>query len=261
MVEPDGRVVLGRSVIGEIQMINIGICDDEVKVAGRMENLLLEISDQEKIPINVDVFYSGNTLEKEILKGTKYDLIYLDIQMENGDGITAAKNIRKVDENVLFIFVSGYEKYALELFRLDVFEFIKKPFDDKIFGEVFLKANKKIVNKNFYYLFHYSGNEFKVPYSDIMYFESRGRKILIHMSNGEINSFNGKLSDIEKELSEGKVPFLRVHQSYLVNYHQIRSRNRKEVRLNDNSVLPISEERQKSFRREYGKLLGGEIDE
>ena len=124
-------------------MINIGICDDEVKVAGRMENLLLEISDQEKIPINVDVFYSGNTLEKEILKGTKYDLIYLDIQMENGDGITAAKNIRKVDENVLFIFVSGYEKYALELFRLDVFEFIKKPFDDRIFREVFLKANKK----------------------------------------------------------------------------------------------------------------------
>jgi len=47
--------------------------------------------------------------------------------MENGDGITTAKNIRKTDENVLLIYVSGYDKYIMELFRLDVFAFIKKP--------------------------------------------------------------------------------------------------------------------------------------
>ncbi len=47
--------------------------------------------------------------------------------MKGGDGITAAENIRKVDDNVLLIYVSGYDKYMMELFRLDVFGFIKNP--------------------------------------------------------------------------------------------------------------------------------------
>lgn len=241
-------------------MINIGICDDEVKVAAQMENLILKISETEKIPVNVDVFYSGNTLEKEILRGTSYDLLYLDIHMQNGDGITAAQNIRKMDENVLFVFVSGYDKYALELFRLDVFEFVKKPFQDKAFEDPFLKATKKIGEKRYYFTFRYRGNEYKVPCIDIMYLESSARKILVHMKNGDIHSFNGKLSDIEEQLSTGKIPFLRIHQSYLVNYHQIKSRNKKEIRMTDDTILSISEDRQKIFSLEYGKLLGGELD-
>ena len=121
-------------------MINVGICDDEKIIAAQIENMVLDISTKEKIPVNIDVFYSGNTLEKEILQGTYYDLLFLDIYMKNGDGITAAKNIRKMDENVLFIFVSGYDKYALELFRLDVFEFLKKPILYDTFKDVFLRA-------------------------------------------------------------------------------------------------------------------------
>lgn len=241
-------------------MINIGICDDEIKIAAQMENLILEICEREKIPVNIDVFYSGKTLEKEILRGTNYDLLYLDIHMQNGDGITAAQNIRKIDTNVLFIFVSGYDKYALELFRLDVFEFVKKPFQKKAFENLFLKANKKIGEKRYYFTFRYRGTEFKVPCIDIIYIESSGRKILVHMKNGEVHSFNGKLSDVEEELSTGKVPFLRIHQSYLVNYHQIKSRNRTEVRMTDDTILAVSEDRQRSFKIKYGKLLGGEID-
>ena len=53
--------------------------------------------------IDTDVFYSGNDLVREISSGKKFDLIYMDIQMENGDGITAAKNIRKKDEDAMII--------------------------------------------------------------------------------------------------------------------------------------------------------------
>lgn len=199
-------------------------------------------------------------MEKDILQGTKYDLLYLDIHMQNGDGITAAKNIRKVDENVLFIFVSGYEKYALELFRLDVFEFVKKPFSDELFRDVFSQASRKIGEKRYYFIFRYRGTEFKVPCIDIMYFESSGRKILLYMKNGEVFSFNGKLSDVEENLSNGKIPFLRIHQSFLVNFYQIKSRSKTVVQMENGVILTISEEKQKKFRMKYGKLLGGEID-
>ena len=77
-------------------MIKIAICDDEEIITSQIDNIIHEICDKEDIPVDLDVFYSGQRLEKEVKDGTKYDLIYLDIQMNNGDGITAAKNIRKM---------------------------------------------------------------------------------------------------------------------------------------------------------------------
>lgn len=126
-------------------MINIAICDDENIIVSQIESIIFNICKRESILVDTDVFYSGQTLEKEISNGTKYDLIYLDIQMANGDGIVTAKNIRKMDENVLLIYVSGYDKYMMELFRLDVFAFIKKPIEDKYFEYIFWMPIEKSV--------------------------------------------------------------------------------------------------------------------
>lgn len=241
-------------------MINIAICDDENIIVSQIENIIFNICKREGIPINTDVFYSGRALEKEISSGTKYDLIYLDIQMTNGDGITTAKNIRKMDENVLLIYVSGYDKYMMELFRLDVLAFIKKPIDNKYFENIFLDANRKICNNKVYFSFYYKNEEYKILCIDILYFESSGRKINVHVRNDSIEKFNGKLSEVESWLDKGKIPFLRIHQSYLVNYHHIKSRSKTEVTLIDGTKLPISEDRRKNFGEQYGRLLGGEVD-
>lgn len=113
-------------------MIRIAVCDDENVIVNQIEHIISEVCKRESIPVNIDVFYSGRELKRQVTSGTKYDIIFLDIQMKGGDGITAAENIRKVDDNVLLIYVSGYDKYMMELFRLDVFGFIKKPIDEEI---------------------------------------------------------------------------------------------------------------------------------
>lgn len=241
-------------------MLNIAICDDEYFMTGQMENIICDICKRENILADVDVFYNGKSLEKEILRGKRYDLMYLDIQMENGDGINTARNIRKVDEDTIIIFVSAYDRYMMELFRLDVFAFVKKPIQEESFSKIFVEANQKIGRKNLYFSFCYKSEEFKILCKNILYFESKGRQIRIHTRSGKTEVFNGKLANVENKLAEGKVPFLRIHQSFLVNYHMIRARNKKEVTLITNEKLPISEDRQKKFCKEYGSLLGGEID-
>lgn len=90
-------------------MLNIAICDDDDLIAHQIESVLHNIGDEENVKIDTDVFYSGNDLVREISSGKKFDLIYMDIQMENGDGITAAKNIRKKDEDAMIIFISSYD--------------------------------------------------------------------------------------------------------------------------------------------------------
>lgn len=116
-------------------MIQVAICDDESLVAHQLESIIWDTCNSAGIKVDTEVYNSGFALEKGILTGQKFDLIYLDIQMKNGDGISTARNIRKMDENVIIIFVSSYDKYMMELFRLDVFAFIKKPIEqDAVYG-------------------------------------------------------------------------------------------------------------------------------
>lgn len=241
-------------------MIKVAICDDDYLIAHQIENIIWSTCNREKIKVDTEVYYSGITLAQEVCIGQKFDLIYLDIEMENGDGISVAKSIREKDENAIIIFVSSYDKYMMELFRLDVFSFIKKPIDNDTFSKTFLEANQKICSKNFFFSFKYRNQEYKILCSEILYFESKGRQISTHEKSGEVCVFNGKLSDVEKNLEKGKIPFLRIHQSYLVNYFGIRSKTKSEVTLINGVGLPISEERQKKFSIDYGKMLKGEIN-
>ncbi|MDE7334361.1 MAG: LytTR family DNA-binding domain-containing protein [Lachnospiraceae bacterium] len=241
-------------------MLKIAVCDDEKVITGQIESMLLALCGQEGIAVDVEVFYDGSTLERSIQGGARYDLLYLDIQMKDENGITAAGNIRKCDENMLIIFVSGYDKYLMDLFRLDVFAFIRKPIDSSYFYDTFMEAHRKICSKKFYFTFRYKSEEYKIPCSEILFFESAGRQIKVNLCDGNTETFNGKLSEVEAKLSEGKVPFLRIHQSYLVNYHLIKSRTKSQVTLVNGMKLTISEDRQKIFSREYARLLEREIN-
>lgn len=99
-----------------MQMLKIAICDDEMALVSHIEKLILDICAEECILVETDTFYNGNALAERVIQGERFDMIYMDIQMDEGDGITAAENIRKTDEDVVLIYISGYEKYMLRLF-------------------------------------------------------------------------------------------------------------------------------------------------
>lgn len=241
-------------------MLKVAICDDQKAIVSQIKKLIHCISKDEKLSVDVKSFYSGEALEKDILSGHRYDLLYLDIKMGGANGIEAATNIRKIDEDMLIIFVSSYDSYYRQLFRIGVFSFIKKPLEKDEFTRIFHEANNLIHDKNRYFTFHFRFNEFKILLKDILFFESGGRKITVHQRDGKEVAFNAKLKDIEKNLTPSKIPFLRIHQSYLVNFHLIRSRSRNFVTLINEVELPISEDRLKMFNKEYAKLLGDEIN-
>ena len=241
-------------------MLKIAICDDDYDILIQLEKYLFEISKQENLNLDVEVFTDGELLRRELNNGTVYDMIYMDIQMKNENGITTIHEIRKTDETTLVIYISSFEKYAIELFPLDVFYFIRKPVDISEFKRVFIAAHKRLAERNVYFRYSYKNSEYKLLHKDIIYFESQGRKIYIHLKNGEIKFFNGKLSDIEQKLMDGKGCFMRVHQSYLVNYHHIVAKSRKQVALSNGETIQISEERQKTFSMQYSQLLEADLN-
>lgn len=126
---------------------------------------------------------------------------------------------------------------------------------DKRIQKLSVKGLLKICKNNFYFMFRYKGEEYKLPCKEILYFESAGKKIRVNLMNGDAEIFVGKLSDVAERLGNGKIPFLRIHQSYLVNYYWIRARSKTEVTLCNGTKLPISGERKKNFSFIYDMLL------
>ena len=232
-------------------MLKIAICDDDLGFTGSLETMVLEESRSIGIRVDTNVFSDGKTLLKSIQSGERYGLIFIDIEMEQVDGISAAWKIRETDRSVLFIYISGYDKYLKELFEVEPFRFLSKPLDKEKFRRYFKEACQRIGETEVFFQFTFNRELRKVPLKDVVYFESRNRVVHIFFGDGSTTYFYGKLSDVEKELAESRRYFLRIHQSFLVNYDYIIKMNfyNLTIRMNGKEInLKISEDRQRAAR-------------
>ncbi|WP_122641947.1 LytR/AlgR family response regulator transcription factor [Luxibacter massiliensis] len=239
-------------------MVKIAVCDDNVNMAAELEALLLEIETLYKIDMDIDIFFDGKTLCNSIELGNKYDMIYLDIRMKEVNGISAAKKIREKDLDTILIYVSSYDSYLKQLFEVQPFRFLDKPVDRERFCSTFIKAYQKIMDNSIFFQYKFNKEIYRVPVKEIMYFESDNRVIHLVMET-RIDRFYGKLNVVEEWFRNSKMVFLRIHQSYLVNFTYIKCMGFTKLELFNGKVLPISDERQKKIRDKYCSFIGGEL--
>lgn len=235
--------------------MRIAICDDDMAVTGVMDGMLQKIEKEEKIEMEVDVFFGGAGLWEQIQQTGAYDLIYLDIEMKDMDGITVARKIREKDPYTILIFVSAYDSYFRQLFEVEPFRFLDKPLDEKIFREYFLLAYKRISTQNERFAFRFEKRIYQLPLREIVYFESNLRLIYIHGKDREYR-FYGKLNQVQEQMEKMSRYFIRIQRSYLVNYYHILSMNGKEVELITGEKLPVSKEYKDRALSRYLELLG-----
>lgn len=238
-------------------MINIGICDDDLIFATKIETMLIKISKSQLIEMNIEVYSDGCELWNDIQNCNTFDLLYLDIEMLQVNGIDVARKIREKDIDVIIIYISSYENYFIQLFEVEPFRFIKKPVDDEIFYDYFNKEYERILGSDVFFEYKFNKVPHKIMLKNVLYFESSWRLIEIK-GKDENGKFYGKLNMVEKKLESGKIPFLRIHQSYLVNYRFVKEISFYKVVLYDGTELQISEDRQKMVRDKYNVLMGGE---
>ena len=246
-------------------MLRIAICDDDMRFSGELEERVRREAVKAGTGVDTETYSDGDTLVADIKKGYRYDLIFLDIEMERVNGINAARQIRRVDRSALLIYVSGYDQYLKELFEVEPFRFLSKPVDEEKFRKYFRDACIRISETEAYYRFSFNKKIGKVAVGDIVYFESRKRVVHIFMADGSVERFYGQLNAVEKELSEGRQEFLRIHQSYLVNYSYIGRMSFSEVIviMGDGKEKPIriSEDREKAVRARLCDLAGKKVVE
>lgn len=231
-------------------MLNIAICDDDIRTTGKMEMLIQKIAKQNFIDVETEVFWDGKDLVDAITEEGCFDIIYLDIEMEKEDGISAAKRIRMYDKNVLIIYVTSHENHMKESFLVRPFQFLVKPVSEAQMESCFQAAYEEICSEDCYFRYSYQRVNRKIPIRDILYFESNKRKVSIVTEHGDYELY-GKLNEIEKSLKAAKLSFLRVHQSYLVNYKHVEGQAYDFVLMDNGRKISISEDRRRMISEQY----------
>lgn len=231
-------------------MLNVAICDDDIWITGKIEFMIQEIARKHFIDVETEVYWNGKSLADTIEAGERFDMIYLDIEMGKEDGISAAKRIRKYDKNVMIIYVTSHENHMKETFSVRPFRFLLKPVSEMQMAKCFEEAYDEISSGDFYFRYSYQRVHHKVLLRDILYFESSKRKVFIVTEKGRYELY-GKLNEIEKSLKDCKVSFLRVHQSFLVNYKHVEGQGYDFVVMDNGVRLSISEDRRKGIGEQY----------
>lgn len=228
-------------------MYRIAICDDENLTCTQLEDFLLDYSHNYNLQLNIDIFYSCDKILNFLGNGEIYDLIFLDIELGNSNGIEVGKFIREKlhNESLILIYISSKEHYAMQLFQTRPFDFLIKPFNFKLISATLKKAFSLIDVSSKHFEYKVGQTLYRIKYSDIIYFRSLKRKILISSVNGDYE-FYGHLTDVLNRLSQNS--FIQIHKSYIINYDYVAEYNYEWVKTVRNEIINISKPFRKNVR-------------
>ena len=235
-------------------VIKIAICDDDKEVCTSVNHIVEKLLHQTEIKAEIYTFYSGKELCEKMLN-VKYDLIFLDIEIPEMNGVEIGKYIRKKLENNVaqIVYISSKKSYAMELFENRPFDFLIKPLTEEAIKKVLNNYLNVYGDRGLFFTYQKSRSTYNIELSKIMYFERNKRKITVKTTE-EDDEFYGSLEDIYTELKDNK--FFFIHKSFLVNYSFIKIFNNDKVIMADGRELPISQARRKKIREKYLKMEG-----
>ena len=231
-------------------MLSIAVCDDEVIECSNMARKIKDILEEMKIPCIIRQFRSGGELLQAL---ESFDIVFLDIIMQELDGMKTAQIFREKGSDKILIFVSSSREYVFEAYDVEAFQYLMKPVDERKLKSVLQKAVFKTENHSQEFIIvSRERQKKKVFLDDIYYFEIKGRIVDVHGAEG-IFTYYEQIGELENKLRDKG--FFRCHKSYLINLKHVDGYNRQEVILENGEKIVIAKRRYDKFVQEVLKIM------
>lgn len=240
-------------------MYRIGICDDDKELCSGLEEQIYHIAEELSVRADIEVWYSGESILNDLGNGTQLDLIFLDIELFQKDGISVGKFIRGEMEDIQthIVYISAKQSYAMQLFKIQPLDFLIKPVSDEQLKEVLVRSLKQKRSPDIYFEYQKGSSLLRIPTRDIAYFMSMDKKIRLMTKDGE-EDFYGKLKNILEKLP---ADFVMIHQSYIINQQYISEYSYDSVKMSDGTILSVSKPYRKATRSRIKQRRRAEIDD
>lgn len=212
----------------------IAICDDSDIDRQYLSGLVSAWAAASGHTIHTELFVSAESFLFQYSEQRDYDILLLDIEMADMDGVTMAKKLRQDNDTVQIIFVTGYSDYISEGYEVAALHYLMKPVKSEKLFSVLDRAAEKL-SKNEKVLFLETNKEtVRIPVYQIRYAEVFGNYVSIHTQ--EAYTVKMTLRELEQELDER---FYRVSRSALVNLNCITRVTKKEIILHDGTAIAL----------------------
>ena len=214
--------------------IKIAVCDDSTVDQRYVSDMVDRWAVQREHTVHVDTFISAESFLFHYAEESDYDILLLDIEMGEMDGVSMARQLRRGNDAVQFIFITGHSDYISVGYEVEALHYLMKPVREEKLHSVLDRAVEKLA-KNEKALNLESGGEMVcVPVYQIRYADVYGNYVTIHAA--ETVTVKMTLKELERELDER---FYRVGRSYIVNLTRINRVSRTEIKLSDGTVIPL----------------------
>lgn len=212
----------------------IAICDDSEAYRQYLLNMVNAWAEACRHGVHTDVFPSAENFLFHYAEEGDYDILLLDIEMGAMDGVTMAKQLRKSNDAVQIVFITGYSDYISEGYEVAALHYLMKPVKQEKLFSVLDRAVEKLVRNERVLNFEAGGEMVRVPIYQIRYADVSGNYVTVHALSDVTVKMT--LGELEKQLDER---FHRVGRSCIVNLTQISRVTRTEIRLGDGTAIPL----------------------
>ncbi len=238
-------------------IIKIAVCDDEIIFAEEMKTIIDRYCMEKQIPCEIDLYQSGSEFIADNIKMVGYQLVFLDINMEEIDGLETARELRKLCKETFVIFVTAFINYTLEGYKVDAIRYLLKTsenFEQSVYealNAVFYKMKYTPSIKKFCFQEGYKN----IALEKILYIESALHKLTFHILEEEIISYT-MYETLNNVTGMFNKDFVRIHQSYLVNLRFVRKIDGSDLLLSNDISLPIARSKLKEVRNRVAMYKG-----
>ncbi len=232
--------------------MKIAICDDNINEINQIYEVVDQTIDNLKISAKIDLFHSGiDVLQEKV----SYDLLLLDIEMNDINGISLAKEIRKYNKNCIIIFISNYNNYLQEGYKVHAERYFIKPLDSLEF-EIEIKEILKEYLIDTKFIYDYRIANYKIFIKDILYIEYYQRKTIVHTVT---HNYSTTITIKEwLDILDGCY-FSQCHKAFIVNLKHVKDIGKNNVIIVGKDELVLTRKFKRIFIDDYHQYLGGKI--
>ncbi len=235
-------------------MLLVAICDDEQYYREKIQKLLEQYLKAHDLDHEIHLFLSGQEFLAQSENAVKYDIVFMDINMDELDGIQTAMRMRTFHSDTYIVLVTAFINYVLEGYKVNAVRYLMKDTLDTSMTECMDAILQKMRLSQV--AFSFMEGEKRLYTDNILYVESRKHKsIFSYMESGIVNyQIYDKLDSIEQALSG--CHFLRIHKSYLVNMKHIQKISNYTVMLDTGEELPVPRLRYRAVKEAFVAYKG-----
>ena len=212
----------------------IAICDDVEIDRENLGGLVLRWAEASGNRVRVDGFPSAESFLFAYAEKKDYDILLLDIEMGAMDGVTMAKRLRRENDTVQIVFITGYSDYIAEGYDVAALHYLMKPVGEEKLFSVLDRAAERLAKNERVLNLELGGEMARVPVYQIRYAEVLGNYVTVHAQTDYTVKMT--LGRLEEQLDER---FYRVGRSALVNLTQISRVTRSQIVLAGGDTVPL----------------------